>query len=164
MKSEYGHPKYYRQQPPHGGLRPGLRRCDGDRVGHAHDRRRTGTVARPATVDLRADGTMDIDFGEEGLAGGAIIDLVPGSPIEYEWRFPGEPDSIVRFDLEALDDGRTRLRLHHRRLPSDQAVGYGAGWYAHLDQLADALTGGADFNWIHRFNQLLPEYRSGAVV
>lgn len=118
----------------------------------------------PATVDLRTDGTMDIDFGEEGLAGGAIIDLVPGSSIEYEWRFPGEPDSIIRFDLEALDQGRTRLRLLHRLLPSDQAVGYAAGWHAHLDQLVDALGGGTDFDWVIRFNQLLPEYRSGVVV
>jgi len=118
----------------------------------------------PATVDLRTDGAMDIDFGDEGLAGGAIIDLVPGSSIEYEWRFPGEPDSIIRFDLEALDDGRTRLRLHHRLLPSDQAVGYGAGWHAHLDQLGDALGGGTDFDWMDRFNHLMPEYRSSVVV
>ncbi len=118
----------------------------------------------PAAVDLRANGTIDIDFGEEGLAGGGIIDLVPDSSIEYEWRFPGEPDSIIRFDLEALDQGRTRLRLHHRLLPSDQAVGYGAGWHAHLDQLVDALGEGTDFDWMNRFNQLLPEYRSRAVV
>ena len=118
----------------------------------------------PATVDLRSDGTMDIDFGEEGLAGGAIIDLVPGSSIEYEWRFPGEPDSIIRFDLEALDDGRTRLRLNHRLLPFDQAVGYGAGWHAHLDQLGDALGGGTDFDWMDRFNELLPEYRTRVAV
>lgn len=103
---------------------------------------------------------MDIDFGEEGLAGGFIIDLVPGTSIEYEWRFPGEPDSIIRFDLEALDDGRTRLRLNHRLLPTDQAVGYGAGWHAHLDHLADALAGRTDFDWSTRFNQLMPEYRA----
>lgn len=118
----------------------------------------------PATVDLRTGGTLDIDFGEEGLAGGAIIDLVPGSSIEYEWQFPGEPDSIIRFDLEALDDGRTRLRLHHRLLPADQAIGYGAGWHAHLDQLVDALSGGNDFDWTGRFNQLMAEYRSSVVV
>ncbi|MDH5421999.1 MAG: SRPBCC domain-containing protein [Acidimicrobiia bacterium] len=118
----------------------------------------------PATVDLRTGGTVDLDFGEEGLAGGAIIDLVSGSSIEYEWRFPGEPDSIIRFDLEALDDGRTRLRLNHRLLPPDQAVGYGAGWHAHLDQLADALGGGTDFDWMGRFNGLLSEYRTLVVV
>jgi uncharacterized protein YndB with AHSA1/START domain len=113
----------------------------------------------PSTVDLRIGGELDIDFGEDGLAGGLIIDLVPGQVLEYHWMFPGEPDSILRLELEDLGDS-TRVRLRHRLLPHDQSVGYGAGWHAHLDQLA-AVAGGEDqFDWTARFSELLPAYES----
>jgi hypothetical protein len=52
---------------------------------------------------------MDIDFGEDGVAGGEIIELIPGAAIEYHWRFTGEPDSIVRFELDVVDPDKTRL-------------------------------------------------------
>lgn len=113
----------------------------------------------PATVDLRAGGSVDIDFGEDGLAGGAIIDLVPGSVLEYEWQFPGEPNSVIRFELSDLGDGRTRLSLTHRLLPTDQAPGYGAGWHAHLDHLDAVATDREPGDWMTRFNGLLPVYQ-----
>lgn len=115
----------------------------------------------PATVELQVGGALDIDFGEDGLAGGLIIDLVPGTVLEYHWQFPGEPDSIIRFELEDLG-GRTRLRLHHRLLPPEQAAGYGAGWHAHLDQLAGIARGATEFDWTARFEELLPRYQQPA--
>ena len=111
----------------------------------------------PATVDLRTGGKMDIDFGEDGLAGGVILALQPPSLLEYEWGFPGEPDSILRFELKA-DGGRTRLILEHRLLPSNQSVGYSAGWHAHLDHLDAVVAGRTPGSWDDRFNELLPVY------
>lgn len=113
----------------------------------------------PASVELRIGGAMDINFGEGEVVGGEIIDLIPGSNLEYHWRFTGEPDSIIRFDLEAVDVDRTKLRLDHRLLPPDQAVGYGAGWHAHLDQLDHQLAGATPFDWAERFSVLMPEYQ-----
>lgn len=114
----------------------------------------------PASVELRVGGKMDIDFGEGEVVGGEIIDLQPGIALEYHWRFTGEPDSIIRFELEAAGDDKTRLRLDHRLLPPDQAIGYGAGWHAHLDQLAHVLDSPEPFDWSGRFDQLLPEYQA----
>jgi uncharacterized protein YndB with AHSA1/START domain len=114
----------------------------------------------PARVDLSSGGSIDLDFGEDEMAGGEITDLVPGETIEYRWRFPGEPDSMVRFDLEPVDRSTTRLRLRHWMLPSDQAVGYGAGWHAHLDQLEAALDGSGEIDWMERFRELMPEYQT----
>lgn len=114
----------------------------------------------PAKVDLRFGGRVDIDFGEGGAAGGEIIDLVPGEALEYRWRFTGEPDSIVRFELEVIDAKTTRLRLSHRMLPVDQATGYGAGWHAHLDQLEAAVTGRDLIDWLDRYTGVMPEYES----
>lgn len=111
----------------------------------------------PATVDLVDGGSVDLDFGEDGLAGGAIIELVAGSALEFEWAFPGEPDSVLRIEL-APSDGGTTLTLRHRLLPGDQAVGYGAGWHAHLDQLTDVVTDQPVSDWDARFIELLPAY------
>jgi len=112
----------------------------------------------PATVDLVNGGSVDLDFGEEGLAGGTIIELVPGKVLEFEWAFPGEPDSILRLEL-AQSKGGTTITLNHRLLPGDQVVGYGAGWHAHLDQLADVVTNQPVGDWDARFEELLPLYR-----
>lgn len=115
----------------------------------------------PATVDLRLGGSVDLDFGEDGLAGGAILQLTPGAMIEFEWGFPGEPDSILRLELSPSEGGTTVV-LDHRMLPQDQAVGYGAGWHAHLDQLGDVLSGRPINNWDDRFGELMPVYRQSA--
>lgn len=114
----------------------------------------------PAKVDLREGGSVDLDFQEDGLAGGTILHLVPGSVLEYEWGFPGEPDSVLRIEL-APADGGTTLKLNHRLLPADQAVGYGAGWHAHLDQLAEVVTDQPISDWNERFSELLPLYQAG---
>lgn len=116
------------------------------------------TWLSPATVDLVDGGSVDLDFGEDGLAGGTIIELVPGTVLEFEWGFPGEPDSILRLEL-APSRGGTTLTLRHRLLPGDQAVGYGAGWHAHLDQLGDVTTGRPVGDWDARFGELLPQYQ-----
>lgn len=114
----------------------------------------------PARVDLRPGGTIGIDFGEGGVVGGEIIDLVPGVALEYHWSFVGEPDSILRFELEVIDPDTTKLRLRHRMLPVDQAVGYGAGWHAYLDCLEAVATGQDPVDWDERFSSLLADYGS----
>ena len=111
----------------------------------------------PAQLELRDGGNMDIDFGEDGLAGGVILELEPPRLLEYEWGFPGEPDSILRFELSPRNDG-TMLVLEHRLLPGDQSVGYSAGWHAHLDHLAAVVAGRHPGSWDERFAELLPAY------
>ena len=118
-----------------------------------------GRWLAPATVDLEVGGSINVDFGEGGTAGGEILVLDPPHVLEYVWRFTGEPDSVLRIELAAAGPA-TRLQLLHRLLPADQSVGYGAGWHAHLDQLADILGGSAARDWSERFMELLPEYQS----
>ena len=111
----------------------------------------------PAAVDLRMGGSVDLDFKEEGLAGGEIISFEPGAVLEYHWQFPGEPDSVIRLELTETQTG-TQLVLEHRLLPLDQAVAYGAGWHAHLDHLQAVATGETPDDWHDRFQNLLPHY------
>jgi hypothetical protein len=56
--------------------------------------------------------------------------------LEFEWHFSGETRSVVRFELHAEEE-HTRLVVEHLALGSQHAVGYAAGWHAHLDGLRD---------------------------
>jgi len=112
-----------------------------------------------ATVDLRPGGVVDLDFGDDGIGGGEVLEVVPGKILEYRWRFRGEPDSVVRFELKALDPETTRLRLRHTMLPDSHATGYGAGWHAHLDQLEALIAGEEPIDWGARFGDVLGAYQ-----
>jgi uncharacterized protein YndB with AHSA1/START domain len=88
--------------------------------------------------------------------------LEPGRLVEYDWRFPGEDPSVLRFELERRGNG-TLLVLDHRRLAADDAPGYGAGWHSHLDALELCLVGRVH-DWDDRFAELHPEYRAQAAA
>jgi uncharacterized protein YndB with AHSA1/START domain len=78
----------------------------------------------------------------------------PPRVLELDWGFVGEPDSVLRIELSPAAGG-TLLVLDHRQLPRQQAAGYGAGWQAHLDALADSDLAA----WDARFAEFLPTYR-----
>jgi uncharacterized protein YndB with AHSA1/START domain len=115
-----------------------------------------------AEVDLRVGGRIVIRFGDsdEEIARGTIHELDPPRLLEYDWTFLGENDSVLRLELEPRDEG-TLLILDHRRLTPSVAVGYSAGWHAHLDRL-EALTSGEHVDWDARFAELVPSYRRAA--
>ncbi len=104
------------------------------------------------TVEHRFDET------EDGLAHGRILRLEVPHLLEYEWRFPGEPDSAVCFELRAEGD-RTVITLTHRMLGVGHAAGYGAGWHAHLDRARGGVTGGS-LSWDERFGELIGGYQT----
>ena len=76
--------------------------------------------------------------------------------------FPGEAESIVRFELSPQEAG-TLLVVDHRLLGGDHATGYAAGWHAHLDRLDDLLSGRPGRSWDERFSAVLPHYRQQVV-
>ena len=102
-------------------------------------------------------GRVTIAF-DDGTTEGRILTWDEPRVLEYEWRFPGEDESVVRFELQPQEYG-TLLVLDHRRLGRTSGAGYAAGWHAHLDALAGAIQLGA---WQRRFEELLPDYRSQA--
>jgi uncharacterized protein YndB with AHSA1/START domain len=114
----------------------------------------------PTTIDLQVGGAVEHRFDEtdDGLAHGRIRRLEAPHLLEYEWLFSGEPDSVVCFELRADGDG-TVITLTHRMLGLGHAAGYGAGWHAHLDQLAAALAG-ESLSWDDRFGELIGDYQT----
>jgi uncharacterized protein YndB with AHSA1/START domain len=150
-------------------------RQDGDRRGVRFERRYDATpkeiwaaltepeqlrgwLADALVFEQQVGGHVVIDFGDDGRVDGAVLVYDPPAVLEYEWRFTGEQESAVRFELHPDGDG-TLLVLDHRRLQTDQAVGYGAGWHAHLDHLASMLDGESGLSWEATFHAVLASYR-----
>jgi uncharacterized protein YndB with AHSA1/START domain len=110
-----------------------------------------------AEVEPGEGGRIKLDFDDGGTEG-RILTWDEPRVVEYEWRFDGEDESVVRFELKPQEFG-TLLVLDHRRLGRSSGMGYAAGWHAHLD----ALAGLRDLSdWQRRFDELVPTYRAQA--
>jgi uncharacterized protein YndB with AHSA1/START domain len=116
-----------------------------------------------ALVEPGEGGSITLDFGEGGTEGGRITVWEPPRALAYEWNFVGESPSHVRWELTIADEGRaTLLTLEHTLLEAESAPGYGAGWHAHLDQLAGHLEGRTP-DWSGRYEELRPSYEELAL-
>lgn len=110
-----------------------------------------------ADVEPGVGGSIALRWdGADQWVRGEITEWDPPRTLSYGWRFPGEDESYVRFELEPRGEG-TLLHLVHRRL-GPAGSGYGAAWHAYLDRLA-ALYAGEDLDWYARFTALQPTYR-----
>jgi uncharacterized protein YndB with AHSA1/START domain len=156
----------------------GQLRVEGDRRGVRFERRYEAAPAEvwsaltepermarwlaEAELDLRVGGPYTLRFSdEEGqTAEGEVLALEPERVLELTWKYPGEPDTVVRFELRPDGDG-TLLVLDHRGLPPSAIAGYGAGWHSHLDSL-DAHLAGQETDWSARFAELGPTYEAEA--
>jgi uncharacterized protein YndB with AHSA1/START domain len=110
-----------------------------------------------AQVDPGAGGQVSLHFDGGSTEGGRIRVWDEPRVLEYEWRFEGEEESVVRFELHPQELG-TLLLLDHRRLGRRSGAGYGAGWHAHLDALG-RLYEPSDAAWTERSEELLPAYK-----
>jgi len=118
----------------------------------------------PGAIGAHAGGGVRLDFGEGGVVTGRVRSWEPPSLLEYEWRFEGETESVVRFELTPAGEG-TLLVLDHRALAAGHAAGYSAGWHAYLASLqADLEDGDGGGSWDERFATALPRYREAAAA
>jgi uncharacterized protein len=121
-----------------------------------------GWLAHVRSLDLRIGGGVRFEFGEDNHVHGEVLAVEPGRVLEYTWRYPGEDESVVRFELVPQEQG-TLLVLDHRLLNRAAGIGYGAGWHAHLDMLDAALRGEAA-EFMVRFLELRPSYEERAAA
>jgi uncharacterized protein YndB with AHSA1/START domain len=160
----------------------GRLRAEGERRGVRFERRYDATPAdvwsaltdperlarwlAAAELDPRVGGTYVLRFAgddESQTTRGQVLALEPERLLELSWSYPGEPDTVVRFELRPDGDGTT-LVLDHRGLPGSAAPGYGAGWHAHLDSLAAHLRAGDGLDWWSRYSELAPRYEAQAAL
>jgi uncharacterized protein YndB with AHSA1/START domain len=116
-----------------------------------------------ASVEPGAGGRVAFDFGENGVCRGEIAVWEPPRALEYGWVFPDGHASRVRWELEPVPGGGTRLTLVHELLRPLEATGYGAGWHAFLDRLAGRLAGSTP-DWGERFEAVRPGYEAAAAA
>ncbi len=110
------------------------------------------------SIEPEEGGTVTVDF-DDGPVKGRVTAWDPPRLLEYTWLIEGEPESIVRFELTPSGTD-TQLDLEHIGLPRSMGTGYGAGWHAHLDRLADHATGCPVRGWSDRFDAVLDDYRA----
>src|SRR5215467_13579280 len=75
---------------------------------------------------------------------------------------PGQDDETVIEALLAADGDHTRLVLEERGFPPGEAAAHGAGWQAHVEDLAAHLAGKPAGDWRGRWLELSPAYREQA--
>jgi hypothetical protein len=73
---------------------------------------------------------------------------------------PGTPDEAqIEAWLTAEGDRRTRLVVEERGLPLDKLHFHGAGWQAHVEDLARSLED-EESVWKERWEELTPVYEA----
>jgi uncharacterized protein YndB with AHSA1/START domain len=77
---------------------------------------------------------------------------------------PGEEDETVIEALLNAEGGGTRLVIEERGLPIDGLASHGAGWQAHIEDLAALISGRDRTDWRSRWSELTPSYRELAEV
>ena len=99
--------------------------------------------------------------GGEGEMHGIVLEFDPCSALEYSWSESEISSTVLRFEVEPAETGST-LRLLHRGTTPKDAIGFGAGWQAHLEALDWVLAGKdtSDFDGDARYTELQPAYEA----
>ncbi|HEX6763783.1 MAG TPA: SRPBCC family protein [Gaiellaceae bacterium] len=150
-----------------------LRVVDGKGVVHVEDVYATeigdlwSALTDPARVarwlaevegDLRLGGTFGARF-TSGWEGSGRIDVCePPYRLLLTMSAALEDDTVIEAVLSA-EVGGTRLVIEERGLAVEDLPGHGAGWQAHLEDLATYLSGGEPGTWRARWTELTPVYR-----
>jgi uncharacterized protein YndB with AHSA1/START domain len=71
---------------------------------------------------------------------------------------PGQPDQTVIEARLTADGDQTILVIEERGLPLDELAAHGAGWQAHVEDLAAHLAGREPADWRARWIELTPPY------
>ena len=75
----------------------------------------------------KEDGEHEDCSGAEG----AIIEFIPNKKVSYIWEKHDAPDfprTVVTWELEEIDDGRTRVNLLHTGFESGKLFRHDEGW------------------------------------
>jgi uncharacterized protein YndB with AHSA1/START domain len=114
-----------------------------------------------ATVegDLRVGGAINARFTSTYTGPGRVD--VCEAPRRLRVTFePGTGDeTVMEANLAPVGD-RTRLIIEERGLPLEDLPGHGAGWQAHVEDLATYLSGSEPAAWHDRWLELRPAYEA----
>jgi len=117
-----------------------------------------------AHLDPREGGSIDYRSGPAQYhVTGKILVWQPPTVFEHEWNveprkeLPKGEKSIVRWELTPEGEG-TLLRLTHKRLTRQTAIGFSSGIHAFLDRLENELDGAPLVDWRTRVDEVRSNY------
>ncbi len=162
-----------------GGTREGsriagsLRAADGTGVVRMEDRYQTGiedlwaALTDPRRLarwvadvdgDLRPGGEFRARFTSGWAGPGRVEACVPPRRLLLTMS-PGQDDqTVIEAELTA-EGGQTRLVIEERGLPLGEIAAHGAGWQAHVQDLAAHLAGREPADWASQWTQLIASYQ-----
>jgi uncharacterized protein YndB with AHSA1/START domain len=107
--------------------------------------------------DLRLGGTFAARF-TSGWEGSGRVDVCePPYRLLLTMSAALEDDTVIEAVLSA-EVGGTRLVVEERGLAVEDLPGHGAGWQAHLEDLATHVSGGEPGAWRARWTELMQAY------
>ena len=98
------------------------------------------------------------DTADEARMQGRITVCEPPGLLSYTWSESSGLESEVTFELSPKNDDVLLVLTHRRLADRDEVLGVAAGWHAHLDVLADRLSGRTPRGFWATFNRLEAEY------
>ena len=108
--------------------------------------------------DLRPGGDFRASFTSGWEGAGRLDECEPPRRLLLTLD-PGQEDETV-IEAELFADGdQTRLVVEERGLPLAELAAHGAGWQAHVEDLAAYLEGRERVDWRHRWIEITPSYR-----
>ena len=108
--------------------------------------------------DLKLGGQISASFTSTWSGSGRIDACDAPHHLLVTWH-EGTDEVTVEAELTAEGD-RTRLVIHDRGLPIDELAAHGAGWQAHLEDLAAEVKGRPAGDWRDRWTTLTPLYQT----
>jgi uncharacterized protein YndB with AHSA1/START domain len=108
--------------------------------------------------DLRLGGEFRAVF-TSGWEGAGRVDVCEPPHRLLVTFDPGLEDQTVIEAQLVAEGAQTRLVVEERGLPLAQLAGHGAGWQAHVEDLAAHLAGRRRTDWATRWHELAPSYR-----
>lgn len=107
--------------------------------------------------DLRLGGKFRASF-TSGWEGPGRVEVCDPPRRLLVTMFDDQGDHTVIAAELGPDGGRTRLVVEERGLPLSDAADHGAGWQAHVEDLAAHLAGRPRADWRARWAELTPAY------
>jgi uncharacterized protein YndB with AHSA1/START domain len=108
--------------------------------------------------DLRLGGSIHARFSSGWNGPGRIDDCQAPHRLTVTLS-PGTPDETIIDTTLATEHHKTRLVIEERGIPVAELAYHGAGWQAHVQDLAAHIYGHEAADWRTRWTALTPLYR-----
>jgi uncharacterized protein YndB with AHSA1/START domain len=112
--------------------------------------------------DLRLGGEFDAIFTSSFEGPGRVDVCEPPHQLRVTMCPGNEDETVIVAELVA-DGHQTILTIEERGLPLEEVAVHGAGWQAHVEDLATHLAGREQSHWRSRWAELTPSYRAMSI-